>query len=143
MSTSGLTPRLDVTEENLRWFDRFLKPSPAAKPDFPKVRYFLMGRNEWRTASDWPPPTARETAFYLHSNGKANTRQGNGSLTMRPPTANEPQDEFEADPRNPVPVEPPSADPPSRSAMFRPVDRSALQDRRTFWSTRHSRFVRN
>src|SRR3954447_18917313 len=70
-----------------------------------------------------------ETPFYLHSEGKANTRKGDGSLTMRPPSASEPQDAFEADPRNPVPVEPPSADPPSRSAMFRPVDRSALQDR--------------
>ena len=78
---------------------------------------------------DWPPPEARETAFYLHSKGKANTRDGNGSLTMRPPAADEPQDKFEADPRNPVPVEPPSADPPSRSSMFRPVDRAALQDR--------------
>jgi putative CocE/NonD family hydrolase len=125
----GPNARLDVVEENLQWFNRFLKPTPAAKPDFPRVRYFLMGRNEWRTASDWPPPEACETALYLHSKGKANTRQGNGSLTNSAPTGNEPHDEFEADPRNPVPVEPPSGDPPSRSAMFRPVDRGVLQDR--------------
>jgi putative CocE/NonD family hydrolase len=125
----GPEARLDVTAENLQWFDRFLKPSITSKSDFPKVRYFLMGRNTWRTAPDWPPPDAQETAFYLHSEGKANTRKGDGSLTMRSPSATEAQDTFEADPRNPVPVEPPSSDPPSRSSMFRPVDRSALQDR--------------
>ena len=125
----GPKARLDVTDENLRWFDRFLKLSTNPKADFPKVRYFVMGPNEWRTASDWPPPETRETAFYLHSKGKANTRDGNGSLTMRPPAAGEPEDKFEADPRDPVPVEPPSADPPSRSSMFRPVDRATLQDR--------------
>ncbi len=124
----GPKARLDVTEENLRWFDRFLKPSPAVKPDFPKVRYFLMGKNEWRTASDWPPPEARDAAFYLHSKGKANTRQGNGSLASHLPTSTL-KDVFEADPRNPVPVEPPGDDPPSRSSMHRPVDRTALQDR--------------
>ena len=125
----GPNARLDVTGENLQWFDRFLKTSATPSPEFPKVRYFLMGRNEWRTASDWPPPEARETGFYLHSKGKANTRKGNGSLNTRAATDDESKDEFEADPGNPVPVEPPSADPPARSAMHRPVDRAALQDR--------------
>ena len=43
-------------------------------------------------------PKPARPAFYLHSKGKANTREGNGSLTMRPPAAGEPEDEFEADP---------------------------------------------
>jgi uncharacterized protein len=125
----GPNARLDVVEENLRWFDRFLKHSPLPQPSFPRTRYFVMGRNEWRTAPDWPPPEARETAFFLHSAGKANTRRGNGSLTLQAPGRDQLPDHFDADPRNPIPAEPPGGDPPPRSAMFRPVDRSTLQDR--------------
>jgi putative CocE/NonD family hydrolase len=31
------------------------------------VRYWLMGANEWRTASDWPLPETQWTKFYLRS----------------------------------------------------------------------------
>jgi putative CocE/NonD family hydrolase len=88
-----------------------------------------MGRDEWHSAQDWPPPESRETALYLHSEGRANTRHGNGSLQLEPPTRKEPPDQFDADPQNLVPPEPPGGEPPPRSAMFRPVDRGALQDR--------------
>jgi predicted acyl esterase len=125
----GPQAKIDVVDENLRWFDRFLKPSPTPPASFPRTRYFIMGRNEWRTAPDWPPPEARDTAFFIHSDGRANTRRGDGSLDSQSPARDERPDQFGADPQNPVPVEPPSGDPPPRSGMFRPVDRSALQDR--------------
>lgn len=123
----GESAKLDVVEENLRWFNRFLKPGTAG--DFPHVRYFVLGMKKWRTATDWPPPDAVETSFYLHSQGPANTRKGNGLLTTARAAKDEPPDRFAADPANPVPVEPPGGELMPRSSMFRPVERGAIEDR--------------
>jgi hypothetical protein len=54
----GEDANLNVVEENLRWFDRFLKPGAA--DGFPRVRYFVLGLNKWRTTPDWPPQDAVE-----------------------------------------------------------------------------------
>src|SRR5262249_29853413 len=75
----GEGAKLDVVEENLRWFDRFLKL--GAVGDYPRVRYFVLGLKQWRMTTDWPPPDAVETSLYLHSQGQANTRKGDGRLT--------------------------------------------------------------
>jgi putative CocE/NonD family hydrolase len=99
----GPQAAIDVVAESISWFDRFLakKPEETAKP-FPTVRYFVMGENAWRTSSSWPPAEATMTAFYLHSQGKANTRGGNGRLDRQAPGPGEPVDMFQADPADPV-----------------------------------------
>src|SRR4030095_5450126 len=122
----GPEAKLDVAHENLQWFDRFVKPAKDSSP-FPLVRYFLMGDNVWRTAENWPPPEAVNGTFYLHSKGKSNTRSGDGELTQVEPLAREPPDHFESDPDQPTPSE--SANAPSRSTPWRPVDRSSIEDR--------------
>ena len=38
------------------------------------VKYWVMGANEWRTASDWPLPQTQWTKFYLQSWGRLTTR---------------------------------------------------------------------
>lgn len=74
----GPNAAVDTFALQLDWFDRHLKQDAAAlaKP-FPPVRYFSMGDNVWRDAQTWPPAGFGATSFYLHSEGKANTRQGN------------------------------------------------------------------
>jgi putative CocE/NonD family hydrolase len=123
----GEGAKLDVVEENLRWFDRFLKPGAAV--DYPRVRYFVLGLKQWRTTMDWPPPDVVETSLYLHSHGHANTRKGDGLLTAVRAANDEPADRFAADPANPVPVEPPGGELMPRSSIFRPVERRAIEDR--------------
>jgi putative CocE/NonD family hydrolase len=123
----GDAAKVDVVDENLRWFNRFLKPGPASA--FPRVRYFVLGLNQWRTAPDWPPPDAVETSLYLHSQGQANTRKGNGLMTALRAAKDESPDLFMADPANPVPVEPPGGEMMPRSSMFRPVERGSIEDR--------------
>lgn len=113
----GEQAKLDVVEENLKWFDRFLKPGTAT--EFPRVRYFILGRNEWRTAQDWPPP-ATETSYFLRPDR---------ALSLRRAGSAEPADSFEDDPANPVPVELVASSPFPRSSMFRPVDRAVIQKR--------------
>jgi putative CocE/NonD family hydrolase len=61
-----------------------------------------MGINQWRDEEDWPLPDTVYTPYYLHSNGQANMRHGDGTLSSASPTQ-EPADRFVYDPYNPVP----------------------------------------
>lgn len=122
----GDVAKFDVPGETLKWFDRYLKGIGADKP-IPTVRYFSMGENKWYTATDWPPPEAKNTPFYLHSGGKANTRKGDGKVSLETPGANEPPDGFTADPDNPVPAVPASGK--KYQDSFGPWDEQLAQDR--------------
>jgi putative CocE/NonD family hydrolase len=53
--------------EILRWHDHWLKGLDTGIMDEPPVKYWVMGANEWRTASDWPPPEVEWTKLYLAS----------------------------------------------------------------------------
>lgn len=85
------------------WFDHFLKGEHNALLDtLPRVRYYTMGANEWRSADAWPPKNAEPVTWYLDSGGAANTSHGNGVLTTRRPGEDRP-DRFTYDPFDPVP----------------------------------------
>jgi putative CocE/NonD family hydrolase len=85
------------------WFDIWLKggDSELALDTVPRVRYYTMGANEWRSAETWPPATSEPVTYYLGSGGNANTLHGDGVLTTTPPDADR-QDRFTYDPMNPV-----------------------------------------
>ena len=95
--------RLDYDELIYGWFDYWLKgENPEFLENLPRVHYYTMGSNEWKTSETWPPQDAQMTAFYLDSDGSANSRFGNGRLVMDPPSDDKP-DTFTYDPMNPVP----------------------------------------
>lgn len=89
-------------ETYFQWFDHWLKGEETPLFSTQRVRYFLLGENAWREADSWPAPHT-PTRYYLHSDGRANTRFGDGALTSDPPT-NEPPDSYIYDPSNPVPT---------------------------------------
>ena len=94
--------RLDYQEIMYGFFDKFLKGESDTRVDkLPKVTYFTMGSNKWQTSDTWPPRGAAPMTFYLSSDGKANTLNGDGRLTTAPPASDSP-DEFTYDPMNPV-----------------------------------------
>jgi uncharacterized protein len=62
-----------------------------------------MGANEYRQEDDWPPPQARATKYFLHSNGKAHALRGDGSLSTAIPKS-EPPDVYVYNPANPAPT---------------------------------------
>jgi len=70
----------------------------------PKVQYYAMGTNEWRSADSWPLKNTQFQSYYLHSQGDANTRNGDGKLSTTAPVAKEPADHYQYDPGNPVPT---------------------------------------
>ena len=95
------TAKIDLMNEHLRWFDYWLKGIDNGVTDEPPVRVFVMGANEWKTASDWPIPGTEYTPYYLHSDGSANSLFGDGTLDTSAPGTESP-DEFVYDPNHPV-----------------------------------------
>jgi uncharacterized protein len=51
--------------EMLRWYDQWLKGIDTGILNDAPVRFWVMGANEWRSASDWPPPETQWIKFYL------------------------------------------------------------------------------
>jgi hypothetical protein len=94
--------QLDYWGIYLRWFDYWLKGIQNRVTDMPKVQIYVMGRNEWRGENEWPLARTKFTKFYLHSDGRANSRFGTGTLTTTEP-AQEPPDHYTYDPATPVP----------------------------------------
>lgn len=83
----------------LRWFDHWLKDSGDFAVE-PRIRYFALGANEWRSADEWPKSLG--IPLYLHSRGSANSRKGDGTLNLVVPNEDEPCDIFVYDPEVPV-----------------------------------------
>jgi putative CocE/NonD family hydrolase len=97
--------RLNYDELTYAWFDHFLKGEDEDKgllAKMPKVRYYTMGINKWQASETWPPAGAQPLKFFLSSNGKANTLDGDGALVATAPPADN-SDKFDYDPLNPVP----------------------------------------
>ena len=87
---------------SFEWFDRFVAEREPHTDAARRVRYFLMGANEWREADAWPPPH-RALRLHLRGGGRANSRNGDGRLSREAPDA-EPPDRFVHDPNDPVPT---------------------------------------
>lgn len=93
----------DMEGLHLRWFDHFLKGKETAITDEAPIRLFVMGENVWRDEYEWPLARTQFTEYYLHSEGQANTQEGDGRLNTTPPQQ-EPSDYFVYDPLSPVPT---------------------------------------
>ncbi|MDH3532254.1 MAG: CocE/NonD family hydrolase [Gammaproteobacteria bacterium] len=99
MGTAGL----DFIDIQNRWYDHWLKDVDNGITDMPRVQYFLMGRNEWRSSDVWPLADTNYTKFYLHSGGHANSRFGDGKISETAPSGEQPADDYVYDPATPVP----------------------------------------
>jgi len=84
----------------IAFFDKYLRGKDI---ELPKIHYFVMGKNEWRSSNQYPLPQTQWTRFYLHSNGNANTADGDGVLSTEKP-GDEPVDRYLYDPHQPVPT---------------------------------------
>jgi len=99
----------DFLTLRLRWFDCWLKGKDNGVVREPTVRLFIMGGGtgrknaagrldhggRWRTEKDWPIPDTRNTAYYLHTDGK---------LSTSPPAADAEPLIYDFNPARPVPT---------------------------------------
>jgi hypothetical protein len=99
----GPAADLNLEALDVRWFDYWLKGHTNGVDRDAPVRIFVMGDNQWRDESSWPPKRARPAALFLTSGGRANTPAGDGQLAWRRPAA-EGRDDYSYDPREPVPT---------------------------------------
>jgi uncharacterized protein len=73
--------------------------------DEPPVRIFVMGANRWRTEQEWPLARTRYVDWFFHSDGRANTLNGDGVLSQElPGPRTKRPDTFRYDPLDPVPT---------------------------------------
>jgi putative CocE/NonD family hydrolase len=94
---------IDVDALQLRWYDYLLKGIHNGMEKEKPVEIFVMGINKWREEDSWPLARARNTKYYLHSNGKAASLTDGGGLSTEPPQS-EAFDRYTYDPANPVPT---------------------------------------
>ena len=117
-SNLGDAANFNTDEILLRWFDHWLKDTGDFNAE-PRVRYFSLGPNEWRSTDEWPTDLAYP--LYLRSGGNANSRKGNGKLVPESAQAGEPRDVFVYDPEVPVMA------PGGALSMSGPLDQAALE----------------
>jgi putative CocE/NonD family hydrolase len=93
----------------LRWYERWLKGVFTNVESEPAVKLFVMGGGDgrkskdgrlrhggrWIDATDFPPPDAKPTTYYLH---------GNGKLSREKPHDEAAKTTYTYDPHNPVPT---------------------------------------
>ena len=87
-----LVGHLTTPEMLLRWYEAVRKGDTAA---WPRVCYYMMGANEWRAASCWPPPEAEEARFYLWPDE---------GLAREEPPRDVPPRSYVYDPESPTPT---------------------------------------
>jgi predicted acyl esterase len=61
-------PLYQYAYESLRWFDYWLKGIDTEIVSEPRLKLFIVGTNDWKSADEWPLPETKWTPFYLHAN---------------------------------------------------------------------------
>lgn len=84
----------------LDWCDKWLKDKKVTPLQQPKVRYFIMGKNEWREADQWPPSNVEKKKYFL-SNQSPPSNYTDCQLTSTAPENME-KKHFIYNPRDPV-----------------------------------------
>jgi putative CocE/NonD family hydrolase len=93
---------IDLEGAMTGFLDEVIRGRAPAEPAAP-VRIFLMGANRWLDFPTWPPPGTSEQAWYLDSDGRANSSFGDGRLVAASPREGSPPDRWIHDPDRPVP----------------------------------------
>ena len=101
---SGSGDAIDLHGIQLAWFDHWLKGEDNGVDTDPNTYIFQMGENAWRSEEAWPPPDAQTLSYFLRSGGKANTLNGDGTLSLDPPSAGESPDRYLYNPLDPAPT---------------------------------------
>jgi putative CocE/NonD family hydrolase len=99
----GQNALLDFNSEMFRWYDYWLNDTDTGVMSEPRVHYFLMGANEWRTADSLPSGPSQ--AWYLQGRRSGTARSLNdGSLSPVGAGAQDRPDRFRYNPARPVPT---------------------------------------
>lgn len=98
----GPEATVDVTEQQIQWFDYWLKKKKNGVDQTSPWKIFIMGDNTWRNEDEWPLKRTQNKSIFISSDGAANTPQGDGTLLWQRPSDSG-TDQFTYDPEDPVP----------------------------------------
>jgi len=90
-----------VAQAHIDFFRRHLR---AEKGEAPKVRYFVMRANEWRTSEAWPPSSMHQVELFLEPEAVSDGGASAGGLVLDGPTAERPARTYVYDPADPTPT---------------------------------------
>ena len=81
---------IDLVEQRLVFFDRYLKGDTDSLVEEDRVRVFITGAkdsnaNKWVNLPTFPPPTMRKKKLFLHSHGDARSFPSDGVLSWHSP----------------------------------------------------------
>ena len=62
----GPDAALDFNELRLPWFDFWLKGKNNGIDETKKINFFVMGKNEWKQADEWPLKNTTYTKYYFN-----------------------------------------------------------------------------
>jgi uncharacterized protein len=99
----GESALIDLRRIELDWFDYWLRDVNNGIMSKPKVDIFTLGTNAWRRVQSWPLEGTEYASYFIHSDGRANTSTGDGTLSQRVPDHEEPFDTYKYDPSDPCP----------------------------------------
>jgi uncharacterized protein len=99
----GADARRSIAQWQFKWFEYWLKGREAGVQDWPALYIFVMGENRWRGENEWPLKRTEFTSYYIHSGGKANSLNGDGTLGTTGPRDETP-DTFTYNGNNSVPT---------------------------------------
>jgi len=118
--------QFNVGDAQFQWFEYWLKDKDTHVEDWAAYRIFVMGENVWHEEHEWPLKRTQFTPYYFHSAGKANTRTGNGEMSVVQPAV-EPADTFTYDSNDPVPTHGGNN---LVGTAFGPFDQSTIEERK-------------
>ena len=73
----------DIDQQQVRWFDHWLKGEDTGVPSEHPVRLFDVGENAWREFSSWP---GKPASFFLDGSGRASIDEIDGKLGLELPS---------------------------------------------------------
>ncbi|MEO0398252.1 MAG: CocE/NonD family hydrolase [Pseudomonadota bacterium] len=81
-------PRYDYYKTYVDWFDYWLKGvDNDILSELPKVSRYVLGANEWRASSQWPPAPSSRRSYYLTADLANEDSNIDGALSLNPPNA--------------------------------------------------------
>ena len=93
---------INYDEVVLRFLDHYVRGIENGVDKDKRVRYYVMGADQWREADSWPPP-ATETSYYLDVPASPTKRStGLNELTTNPPKSGRAFGVLIGKPDNPV-----------------------------------------
>ena len=90
-----------VRDKHIQWFKHWALGEDVPFMHEAPVQVFVLGTNEWRGYSAWPPKEAEECELFLNSSGQAAADMESGVLQAAPAAGNG-ADRYSYDPHDPV-----------------------------------------